>query len=125
MRLPRAARYVALSAVLLVACGSPAPPAATDLPIQTTADLRTPSPEPVPVPTKQPPDATVAFVGWVDGSPAIAARDPHLPATWRVRSLASAGWLDIATLPDGGMPVTDGATVATILDPEGDPDIAL
>ncbi len=39
--------------------------------------------------------------------------------------LSSAGWLDVALLPDGGMPVTDGATVATILDPEGDPDIAL
>jgi hypothetical protein len=84
-----------------------------------------PTPEATPVATKQPPDATVVFVGWVDGNPAIAERAGRLPAPWHIRSLTTAGWLDLTELPDGGTPITDGSTIATMLDPEGEPDIAL
>jgi hypothetical protein len=112
-----------VATLLLVACGSLAP---TTNEIVIPPELGpSPTAEPTPFQTKQPPDATVVFVGWVDRNPTIAARDAHLPAPWHVRSLGSAGWLDVALLPDGGMPVTDRATVATVLDPEGDPDLAL
>jgi hypothetical protein len=109
-------------ALVVSACGSAVLPSATDI---VSPTVIAPDQVQTPIPTKQPPDATVVFVGWVDGNPAIAARKARLPARWRIRSLSSAGWLDVTELPDGGMPITDGATVATILDPEGEPDVAL
>ena len=80
---------------------------------------------PTAVPTKQPADSWIDFVGWVEGKPTIASRDPRVPASWRIRSLSPAGWLEVGELPDGGTPVTDGVTVANVLDPEGDSDIAI
>ena len=72
---------------------------------------------PTAVPTKQPADSWIDFVGWVEKHPTIATRATGVATSWHVRSLSSTGWLDVADLPDGGTPVTDGRTVATNLDP--------
>ena len=110
---------LAATAMALAACASPVTPGRAAKVLPQAID------QPTPVPTKHPADAWVDFVGWVKGYPTIAMRDPGVPASWRIRSLGSPGWLEVGELPDGGMPVTDGVTVANVLDPEGDSDIAI
>ena len=106
-----------MSALVLAACASPVAPSAVDGPIATT--------EPTPVPTKPPPDSSAAFIGWIDGSPTVGIRDPGPPASWNIRSHVSSGWKELGNLPDGPSPVTDGATAATVLDPEAGPGVAI
>lgn len=116
------ARWLAATAIALAACGSPVTPG----PAVSPAIARSsPAPEPATAPAKLPIDSRVDFVGWVETYPTIATRDPREPASWRVRSLGPAGWLQVAQLPDGSTPVTDGTTVATTLDPEGGTDVAV
>lgn len=121
----RAVSCLAAAATVLVACGSPIMPGPTDRIEPPTVDRSSLAAEPTPVPTKVPLGSRIDFVGWVETNPTIAIRDSGVPASWRIRSLRPAGWLDVAELPDGGTPITDGTTVATTPDPEGDPDVAI
>lgn len=111
--------------MVVTACGPSVPPSGTELVlppaiVQWSAPL-----EPTPVPAKQALGSRVDFVGWVDGFPTVGIRDPRAPGSWRIRNLGSSGWLTFGDLPDGGTPVTDGATIANIPDPEGDTDVAI
>lgn len=122
----RAAPVLLALCIQLAGCGdAPRPSQAFDVSPDHTSNPTVGTPTPVATKSIHLP-GSVVFTGWVDGLPAVAIRDGggQRPA-WHLQSGATSGWRRRGDLPDGSSPVTDGATVANVPDPESGTDMAL
>lgn len=117
----RASLGLVLAVGLVGGCGNvpgSASPTSGTSGATATPSARTAAPPSGSLPPKpMPPLAQARLVGWLDASPAIAsfARPGD---GWTISVPTSGGWDQVGTLPAGSTPVTDGASVANVVDPE-------
>lgn len=123
-----AAIWLMVAAITVVGCGSgPSPTDATtsSFPQASSPGRATALPSAAATKVLMPIES-VTFVGWTDGSPAVAVREgTGKPPDWAIRTISPIGWVAFGALPAGSAPVTDGRTVANVPDPETGPDVAL